>query len=565
MRDANASNMSIQPPSYALDQPSPDARWAPGALAAQNAYRVADNPWGEPTDSYDPFAAEKFANPTVKGLIGSTAQMVATPGKLAQPNPYPAGSEQADYYDMLAKKTADEWARGMAMNTMGTGAVMGVPVRGAEMALGAGAVRPKMGAVLTPEAKYPQYAEAYPPTGPGVPTIDPKSGKPYMAKANTPEAEAFAATRNAIQKDMDANGYQAYFDPAQRFHADPSQYPPMLDTALQLPKKMETIEKYTQELDTPETRAALQRMYKAGQQVPNAENWYMMGQLEREYVKEFGPQIGREKFRTDFGGAMAATTGGADPTSNFLMGHYSNYLRNKGQDFPRVTAAENQQVKDFAEGQGVPYVDKKGRPIDKTGDIASYGLPFPIGGQYAAGNLDQYKRVFQEVAQGKDIAQALEDANPKRLDFMQSFTGNPSSFTWDKQMTLGATAGKYDKPPGDSYGIMERMAREEAAKTGVPAQNFQDVGWAGQKAMMEAAKPLGGKFQGPSGIHNFQYEGPMISHVNDAIERTHRLTGMPKEEIVRRGIVRGEIPIYGVAGGVPIFPMGETAAQDSYQ
>lgn len=39
------------------------------------------------------------------------------------------------------------------------------------------------------------------------------------------------------------------------------------------------------------------------------------------------------------------------------------------------------------------------------------------------------------------------------------------------------------------------------------------------------------------------------------IERTHRLTGMPKEEIVRRGIVRGEIPIYGLGGVVGIEAM----------
>ena len=45
---------------------------------------------------------------------------------------------------------------------------------------------------------------------------------------------------------------------------------------------------------------------------------------------------------------------------------------------------------------------------------------------------------------------------------------------------------------------------------------------------------------------------PMISVVNDAIERTHRLTGMPREEIVRRGIIRKEIPIYGLgAAGAP--------------
>jgi hypothetical protein len=39
----------------------------------------------------------------------------------------------------------------------------------------------------------------------------------------------------------------------------------------------------------------------------------------------------------------------------------------------------------------------------------------------------------------------------------------------------------------------------------------------------------------------------------------HRLTGMPRDEIVRRGIVNGEIPMYGLLGAV-----GLGAAADQY-
>jgi len=46
----------------------------------------------------------------------------------------------------------------------------------------------------------------------------------------------------------------------------------------------------------------------------------------------------------------------------------------------------------------------------------------------------------------------------------------------------------------------------------------------------------------------------MIQMVNDSIERTHRLTGMPRREIVRRGLVCREIPAYGVAGGSALAP-----------
>ena len=46
----------------------------------------------------------------------------------------------------------------------------------------------------------------------------------------------------------------------------------------------------------------------------------------------------------------------------------------------------------------------------------------------------------------------------------------------------------------------------------------------------------------------------MIQHVNDMIERTHRLTGMPREEIVRRGLIRKEIPMYGIGGAAAMGP-----------
>ena len=41
----------------------------------------------------------------------------------------------------------------------------------------------------------------------------------------------------------------------------------------------------------------------------------------------------------------------------------------------------------------------------------------------------------------------------------------------------------------------------------------------------------------------------MIQHVNDMIERTHRLTGIPREEVVRRGLIKKEIPMYTIGGG----------------
>ena len=80
--------------------------------------------------------------------------------------------------------------------------------------------------------------------------------------------------------------------------------------------------------------------------------------------------------------------------------------------------------------------------------------------------------------------------------------------------------------PGDTG------AREEAQKAGVDPRGFQDVAWAGLK-------------KGKTG-ETFDYEGPMINHINRSIETTHRLTGMPQGRDRERGLIRKEIPMYGI-------------------
>ena len=49
----------------------------------------------------------------------------------------------------------------------------------------------------------------------------------------------------------------------------------------------------------------------------------------------------------------------------------------------------------------------------------------------------------------------------------------------------------------------------------------------------------------------------MINHINRSIETTHRLTGMPREEIVRRGLIRKEIPMYGLLGAAGMGALGK--------
>ena len=86
------------------------------------------------------------------------------------------------------------------------------------------------------------------------------------------------------------------------------------------------------------------------------------GHLEQEFIKEYGPDLGRQMFKQRFADPMAATTGGADPTSNLMMAHYGNYLKEQGLPIPEH----------------------------------SYEYPFPIGGRYAAGNMKQYDKMIMQ-------------------------------------------------------------------------------------------------------------------------------------------------------------------------
>jgi hypothetical protein len=393
--------------------------------------------------------------------------------------------------------------------------------------------------------KYPQYAESYPETGP--PALRAKRPDPdnpgkffstnpikgevpyasmeealakdaepgfFLEKKLTPEAEQFQKDRAIIQQHLTENGYRPYFDPAKRFDVNPKHYGPFEDTSIEAaPATAKTDAEWYAKYGTPENRAKLQAGFKEGQGVPESDRWYYMGQLEKAYIDELGVKAGREAFKREFADMMAATTGGAAPYENNLMSHYANFMAKRGERLPE----------------------------------RGYELPFPIGGRFASGNLAQAQKYIDEGMVGFSAEQ-----NPKRYDFSSAFQGNKNAATIDEQMygALRPTTSKGTENVPQWYGPATRVAREEAAAAGVDPRGFQDVGWAGlKKGKTEAA----GK--------TFEYEGPMINHPNLSIETTSWLTGMPRAEVVRRGLIRKEIPMY--TRGIP--SMGSLAAQDDYQ
>lgn len=314
----------------------------------------------------------------------------------------------------------------------------------------------------------------------------------FQGKTESPEAKQLAKVRLGMKPDIEAGNYQPYFDPAKRTDVDPSTYGDYHDTATNLMKTAASRADYDLLANNPEAVKRLNEAYARGlKQKDAAGNWYFMKQLHDEFVKEYGQELGPKMFKERFADPMAATTGGMDPTSNLLMSYYGNYLKSKGLEVP-----------------------------------PSHQMPYPIGGQYAGSNMGHFEDM---IMKGEGIDPI---ANPKRYNFSGNFLGRSQPATLDEQMS-GLWDPKMQMPPKGSYGHFEQVLRSLAAHHGVDPRYFQEVAWAGTKDINT-----------PGGYA----AKPMISHVNDAIERTHRVTGMPRQEIVRRGLVRGEIPIYGTGG-----------------
>lgn len=342
--------------------------------------------------------------------------------------------------------------------------------------------------------------------------VNEETGKLFFARGKSPEAEAVMALRKQVQADIKAGKYEPFFKLEDRYDVDPANYPRPELTTQKLPKLTETQERYRKAVDTPQARARLKAAYEKGLS-ELSKNWYMVGQLEDMYVKRLGPVEGRRRF-ADHIDAIAATTGGNDPTSNWIMARYGIYKRARGERMPEMGAL----------------------------------MPSPVGGRYAGNNAG----TFEKLMKGLGIA---ADENPKRYDFARNFLGHVDSGTIDEQMTKlitpevdiekpltkkqiaqGMTEPQYSKkknplaPPGDSYGVYQAIIIDTAKEMGIDPRMLQEVAWAGAKSS----------------------EGmPMMQHINESIERTAKITELSPEEVVN-GWIDETLPAFGIAGGAGV-------------
>ena len=424
-------------------------------------------------DAYNRFQKGDYPGAAISGIgaLGSAASFVPHPATRVGGATIGIGAEALNaYLDRLKEKAEQQPVQ----------APLSAPVP--QMAKGGDVL--KAVKQVAKKFNYDPYkmSQQYPDVIPPVLAVDAKTGKEFLQKQLSPEALEVQKARKAAQKQIDAGNYQPHFDIEQRYYADPSHYPTAGYTATDIvPKKAETVAKYEALANDPEALARLRGAYEKAKDRPAAKDWYAMGQLEDAFIKELGPVEGRKQFKARFADAMAATTGGADPNSNLMMAAFTNYQKGLGREIP-TKAAE---------------------------------LPFPIGGRFVSGNMEQAKKLAE---MGE-----IPVTNPKRHNFSANFLGHRDVSTLDEQMSQ-LWDPKMMSPPPNAYGIYQQALAREAEKAGVQPANFQDIAWAG-------AKDYPGK--------------PMMQEINEMIARTHAITGEPQEEILK-GFIRGNKPMYGI-------------------
>jgi hypothetical protein len=349
------------------------------------------------------------------------------------------------------------------------------------------------------DAPFPQYAYDYPPTAPGklmkktggyvggrappgVPwpgkQPSPKmaqklvdEGKAYWEKVQSPEAKAFEKARNKVKRDMEKEGFTPFYDPAERFDVNPKDYPRAQETAAIRKVQDKPHEDWEKKVNTPENRQRLKDAYFKGIELPDTTDFYLIGQMEHFLKKRYGAAAGRVAMK-DFTGRMAATTGGMMPEQNLLLAHF------------------------------VKWAGARKLNVGKA--FATHELPYPIGGgKYGAKNNLLEAGKFQE---GKIFG----EQNPKRDDFQDAFLGHETFVTDEQMMNAFDYPGRQSAPPERTYGYHTRTGMQAAKEIGVKPRRFQEGGWYG-------LKDIPGE--------------PFIQTQNKAIERTHRLTGLPRSQI----------------------------------
>lgn len=149
-------------------------------------------------DDADQYPINPVVHAIIHGLFNGAKNLVAGPGQLTQPNPYPDGSEEAQSFEDSRTHGMQDWSNNAALSMMRGGVAGGAPVAAGEVALGSGPIR-HTALDMSEDARMARAADqGY--------TIDAyKGGQPHdwntMPETNG-RGEVIKGTENRVPKEL---------------------------------------------------------------------------------------------------------------------------------------------------------------------------------------------------------------------------------------------------------------------------------------------------------------------------------------------------------------------------
>ena len=433
----------------------------------------------------------------------------------------------------------------------------------------------------------PERATTY--DAPGYGELKIGDQKTYIERGDTRQSDITKQRRAEATKNMDQGIWmetgRPYYDVSKRYDVDPTAHvnaghiPPIrttLDPGYidgRLPategllgqgmvphyKTEAKAQEWREKLDTPVTHEILGAAFDAAKGDQNARNWFAMGQLQDDYINYLGEAEGRRKFQEDFAIGMAATTAGADPTSNLLTAAFGNFLRERGMPLPPSQMTSHPVGGRYLTGNIKTHRDML--PLDMRGLLEAWDTPKRFSfmsnflGDLSRITIDeQMMKAFDPAVQalwklgyrlvpvdGKpSIDQMMKPAPKGKPHPYESFRQDAMASPEVSEIDMGSAANNkkwrnlqrvWNSPSNigtGAYGIVEQIVNDAVGKLspGMAPANFQGVIWTGLK--------------GTTGK-------PMMEHVNEAIERTAYVTGRTREEVLR-DLITKNTPLYGMMG-----------------
>jgi hypothetical protein len=249
-----------------------------------------------------------------------------------QPNPYPPGSEQADYYDTLRSQAGEQWSRGMALNTMGTGAVAGVPLGAGEVAFGAGAVRPKRAPGNIPGTiDVPVLGPSSPINAPYISNPQRVANPGIYKRPDVIAAEAAARVEpeHPALKQLFGVTRQDLYDISQQGRRQGN-----METELWQPKRPGAPNEAALSIMNPANEQRILDTLAEARKHPGLEQgmvpWYVMDPMYQRMVQLVGPERAAKEYM-DFNMSVTPFSAGSSVPSEINRGTAANMMRQRGE------------------------------------------------------------------------------------------------------------------------------------------------------------------------------------------------------------------------------------------